>query len=602
MLSATLGEFAPARTAAVQIQALLYFSQTLVSEESHMAGENDKKDRSDSGSARDLESINDSGALSGSILKLFQDSKDKDLGVQRAGDSSVLSRKLEGEDKLGRLDLNGSDKTASGSFLDSILSKALPNQKTAPEQSQAAKPFPSPFPLPEYKPEPWPKSVPAPAAEQQVKKPTPAPEQQKPVPAPEQKEKPFEQPNKTVDLSKPFTDISQVEASRLLNTPVGKDLPPIAEQFEQDALKQLGPEAKPTIYVSKTATDKGIPPGARSYRTISDAVKNATDGSVIQVLAGEYNERVNLGEKNSNITIQTDRNNPAVLNRGGFRVGSNAHDITIRNFEIKNFGSFDAGIRVDGSNIRNITIAGNNIHSASDSEGIGVYGRAGKPATNINVIGNRIHDLKLSQLEALPINGNVDGFKVIGNSGYRLNNLFIDVIGGEGNGGNKDQARNGTIAFNFADGISSKNNPSYGDYSAGGLYVDGGKDLEIYGNYVRNSDMGIEIGSEHRGLNSSGVNVHNNIFERSVLAWLKLGYKGGVDNSTIKDNLVVVNGVSNVEREGPVSPSTKVENNIGARDRSSITRIPTLMLGHTDASKQKTPSLPPFYIPAIPGR
>ncbi len=380
-----------------------------------------------------------------------------------------------------------------------------------------------------------------------------------------------------IKFNGPFADISPALASVWLNTKSGKDLAPIAEKFEADALQNLSPEAKPNIYVSKEANDKALPANAESYRSINEAIKHAKAGSVIQVLPGVYNEKINLGAGQSDLTIQTDRRHPAVINGGGFRIGSGAHDIMIRNFEVKNFSGRDAGIKIDGSNIKNITIAGNNVHDAKNSEGISIYGRPGEPVSGISIIGNRIHDLKLGELEALPVNGNVDGFKIIGNSGYRLNNLFIDLIGGEGNGGNKDQARNGIIAYNFADGISSRRNPSYNEYSAGGIYVDGGKNLDIYGNYVRSSDFGIEVGSEHRGLNASGINVHNNIFEKSNLNWLKLGYKGGVDNTRVKDNLILGNETGDIEREGPVAPSTRVENNISSRDRNHVSKIPALI-------------------------
>src|SRR5262249_13323626 len=146
-------------------------------------------------------------------------------------------------------------------------------------------------------------------------------------------EKPYDRFN-TNDENAPLKDIQPTEAAKLLNTPPGKELPPISERFESNALKQLGPEEKPTIYVAKDPNDKAIPPGATTYRTINDAIKHAFPGSVIQVMPGNYNERINLsGEPHSNITLQTDRNHPAVIDGGNINIGSNAHDITIRNFE-----------------------------------------------------------------------------------------------------------------------------------------------------------------------------------------------------------------------------------------------------------------------------
>ncbi len=402
--------------------------------------------------------------------------------------------------------------------------------------------------------------------------------------------KPAELPRQTEakDASKePFTEVKPSDVAKFLNNEKGKDLPPIAEIYEKQALAELGPDKTPTIFVSKDGKD--VPEGAKVYKSINEAMNKATAGDVIQVMPGTYSEQVRFDKEKSNITLQTSRENPAVINGGSIKVGSGTHDIAIKNFEVKNFSGQGAGIRVDGSDIKNITIAGNNVHSASNAEGIAVYGRPGVPVTNVNVIGNRVHDLKLSQLEALPINGNVDGFKVKGNSGYKLDNLFIDVIGGEGNGGNKDQAKNGEIAYNFADGVSSKKNGSYGDYSAGGIYSDGGANLKIYGNYIRNSDYGIEVASEHRGLNSTGIEVHGNIFENSNLSWLKLGYKGGVENSKVENNLVLKNNPKSVEVEGPVrKPSEIIGNNIGSKDRDSINSIPSLILNKLQGGDTKS--------------
>lgn len=373
--------------------------------------------------------------------------------------------------------------------------------------------------------------------------------------------------NRAIEQAKKMEQQSRnpQELAKLLDTPPGKDLPPVAEIFERNALGELGPEPKPNVYVSKDRTDKNIPVGSTVYSSINEAVQKSRPGSVIQVLPGIYRESVNFGASNSNIVLQTDRSNPAVIDGGNISIKSGAHDIAIRNLEVRNFSGRSAGIRVDGSNIKNITIAGTNVHSASGSEGIAVYGRAGEPVSNVRVIGNRIHNLSLDLLEAMPINGNVEDFKIKGNSGYELNNLFIDVIGGEGNGGKQDQPRQGEIAYNFGDGISSRENLSYRKQpSAAGIYSDGGRDLEIYGNYIRNSDFGIELASEHSSISSRNINVRDNIFEDSYLSWLTLGNVGGVSNSTLRNNLII--GNSKISRNGSAS-SVRIESNPIASNR-----------------------------------
>lgn len=388
---------------------------------------------------------------------------------------------------------------------------------------------------------------------------------------------------KPSDTRPAFTDVSREQVGKLLDTPPGKDLPPIAEKFEEEALRQFGPEKRPNIYVSKEANDRRIPFGVTSYRTINEAVKHAPPGSVIQVLPGVYRESIDIGPMQSMLTIQTDRQNPAIIDHGRFKINSGAHDLTIRNFDIQNFGGMTAGIRVEGSNIKNINIVGNNVHDALGAEGISVYGESGPGIQNVNIIGNRIHDLKLGKLEALPINGNVEGFKIIGNSGYRIDNIFIDVIAGEGVGGRgdleHDRARGGVIAYNFSDGASCLENPSYYERSASGIYSDGGAALEIYGNYIRGSDYNLALASEHEEFNSTLIQVHNNIFEKSTSHWLKLGYKGGADHSELTQNLIVNDAPSNYDPEGPNDMSTiKLESNLGASSRDTINKLPTLIL------------------------
>ena len=118
-------------------------------------------------------------------------------------------------------------------------------------------------------------------------------------------------------------------------------------------------------------------------------------------------------------------------------------------------------------------------------------------------------------------------------------------------------------------------NPDYGGPSAAGIYSDAGRDLEIYGNYVRDSDFGIEVGSEHKRFNSSDVRVHGNIFESSGLAWLKLGYIGNVNNSVMNNNLVV--GNSSIER-GNVGANVVVKDNQNVAKRSQIVRLPAELM------------------------
>jgi len=402
-----------------------------------------------------------------------------------------------------------------------------------------------------------------------------------------------------LERSSALEPIDPTKAERYLHGD-GKGLPPISKAFKDIGLETLAAatakdSSKPQIHVSTRPGDKAFPLGSKEnpYTSIQSAVDKAPTGSVInvhRVASDVYKERVSVTR--SDLVLQTDARNPAVLDLAGkttgranaaFAIGSGSSEISIKNFEIRNFTGNVAAIRIDGSNIHNITVAGNDIHSASGAEGIAVYGRGGSEASRlskINIISNKVHDLKLGELEAIPINGNVSGFKVVGNSGYKLDNIFIDTIGGEGVSKNAtfDQARNGEISFNYADKISTQSNPNSsesGNLSAAAIYSDGAKNLSIRNNYIRNADFGIEIGGEHAGLASSNVAVSSNVVEASNYVWLGRGgapqRPGGARDSYARDNVVI--GNARTETQSNVR-NFAVENTIAFARMSSTKVLP----------------------------
>ncbi|MBX9721760.1 MAG: right-handed parallel beta-helix repeat-containing protein, partial [Candidatus Obscuribacterales bacterium] len=345
-----------------------------------------------------------------------------------------------------------------------------------------------------------------------------------------------------------------------------KGLPPIAKDFMQVGRNELKEKEasdalKPQVHVSQQAGDKAFPLGSEKnpYITIQSALDHAPEGSVINVHAGPkpYNEHLSINR--SDLVLSTDPKNPAVIdlqNKGqaghqaAIEVKSGVHDVDIKNFEIRNFSGDSSAIRVEGQNISKINIVGNNIHSAKGAEAIGIYGKGTdekSKLSQINILSNDVHDLKLKELEAIPVNGNVDGFKVVGNSGRNLDNIFIDAVGGEGVSRNKslDQARNGTIEFNYAKDISSRHNPSYNSMAAAAIYSDGASNLSIRNNFISNADFGIEIGSEHKGLSSSNAEVTGNIVKDSHFVWLGRGgdqaRPGGARDSYAKNNILIGN-------------------------------------------------------------
>ena len=130
------------------------------------------------------------------------------------------------------------------------------------------------------------------------------------------------------------------------------------------------------------------------------------------------------------------------------------------------------------------------------------------------------------------LNGNVDGFTIENNIIHDNNNIGIDMIGFEGtakhpdeDSGNNpyeaDMVRNGVCTGNVVYNISTEGNKAYledGEYDpcAGGIYVDGGQNIEIYNNFIFNCDIGLEVATEHSPDDNelfriAGVRVHDNV-------------------------------------------------------------------------------------------
>jgi Right handed beta helix region len=186
--------------------------------------------------------------------------------------------------------------------------------------------------------------------------------------------------------------------------------------------------------------------------------------------------------------------------------------ITVRGLVLRN----DLGVS-DGSGIRvlgtgsHIELRDNEIHDVrgSDAMGITVYGTAASPISDLVVDGNVIHDCEPARSEALTVNGNVTDFAITNNVVRDVNNIGIDMIGGETDIQPNPTlvARNGVVRGNTV----IRANSVYGGGYAGGIYVDGGRDIVIERNVVTGSDLGIEIGAENAGIVTSGVIVRDNV-------------------------------------------------------------------------------------------
>ena len=102
------------------------------------------------------------------------------------------------------------------------------------------------------------------------------------------------------------------------------------------------------------------------------------------------------------------------------------------------------------------------------------------------------------------------------------------------------------ISGNTVYNISAINNPGESnEYDADGIYCDGCSQVIIERNRVYNSDLNIEVASEHSGHVSSYVTVRNNLVYNANSVGISIGgyasNVGGTDHCTIVNNTLFQN-------------------------------------------------------------
>lgn len=226
------------------------------------------------------------------------------------------------------------------------------------------------------------------------------------------------------------------------------------------------------------------------------------------------------------------------------------HYIRVAGFELRNNSgvSDGSGIRIIGA-CSHIELIDNSIHDmlGKNAMGITVYANRNDSTTAIVIDNNEIYDCQAAPSEALVLNGNVSGFRITNNIIRDVNNIGIDFIGGEDwiSSNPEHVARNGVCSGN----IVMNANSSYGGGYAGGIYVDGGKNIVIENNIVTGSDLGIEIGAENDDIVASGIIVRNNLVYRNEKVGIIFGgyasYTGRVKDCFFLNNTCYKNDILN---------------------------------------------------------
>lgn len=328
-----------------------------------------------------------------------------------------------------------------------------------------------------------------------------------------------------------------------------------------------------TIYHVNKSAGNDAASGLEStpWESISHANTQAVAGDTVIVHAGIYNERVvfeQSGASGAYITFRAAANEEVIIDGSGIIVSGRQGLLEIQSksylridgFTLKNFTTSQpyqvpVGILIQGSGA-GLEIVNNTIEfigstatvNASllgrDAHGIGVFGTQNTAISDLLIRDNTIRNLSIGSSEALVLNGNVDGFKVLANLVEDCDNIGIDAIGFEGTAPTAamDQARNGLIARNSVRNITTVSNPAYGgETSAGGIYVDGGRDIVIERNDVSNCDIGIEVASEHKNKVTSGITVRSNLIRNNLMGGLFIGGYNANSTGDADDCLIAHN-------------------------------------------------------------
>ena len=332
------------------------------------------------------------------------------------------------------------------------------------------------------------------------------------------------------------------------------------------------------FYISTTGSDSNPGTITAPWRTIQHAANSVQPGSTVYVRAGVYNESVNIAVSGSAsggvITFQSYPNETAVVDGTGLTPSSsgtqglfniaNQSYITIQGFEIRNYqtssaSSTPAGIWVSGAG-SNISLLSNDIHNivttsekSGNAFGIAVYGTAAPASLDtITIDGNQVYNLKTGNSESVNVDGNVTNFSITNNTVHDNDNIGIDAIGFEGVAPDPtyDYARNGEISGNIVYNITAISNSGEGNqYDADGIYVDGGASIVVERNRIYQTDLGIEVASEHSGHAANSVIVRSNLIYLSNSVGISIGgyasNVGGTNQCTIVNNTLFHNDTKN---------------------------------------------------------
>ncbi|MFY0328820.1 right-handed parallel beta-helix repeat-containing protein [Bacillus sp. YIM B13410] len=345
----------------------------------------------------------------------------------------------------------------------------------------------------------------------------------------------------------------------------------------QAMTEEAGAKQGTAYYVAANGNDKYPGTKQKPFRTLKKAASIAKAGTTVYMRGGTYKEKLivrHSGTKKAPVVFQAYGKEKPVISGASLK-GNQADGglvkidqksyitlkgLTVGHIKTNKEDVTPIGMFITGSG-KGVKLLNNRVydiqttHQNGNAHGIAVYGtKAPAAIEDIEIKGNTVEKLKLGFSEALVLNGNVKKFRVTHNTVRHTDNIGIDLIGFENVAPSKkyDQVRNGVVSRNKVYEITSVGNPAYGkDISAGGIYVDGGKDIVIDHNISHHNDLGIEVTSEHKGKMAERIRIERNQVYLNRYTGISIGgydkKRGGTTNTTISHNILYKNDTAGLE-------------------------------------------------------
>lgn len=291
----------------------------------------------------------------------------------------------------------------------------------------------------------------------------------------------------------------------------------------------------PTVVVN------GGQSASQAINEVCDTKVGKSGYCTVQLVGNPSDETINIARSRTKLTS----NGAEITSSGAVTfVALTKRDlkyVIVEDLNIKGHTAKEVfGIFVTGSGISGVIIRNNNIYGFNGldgAHGIAVYGTGDLSITDVSIDSNEVYDMKTGFSESIVVNGNVEKWEIINNYVHDVDNIAIDAIGGEGTvrpsenaklPKSNDAARGGFIKYNTVERMSTRNNPQYdGAEWAAGIYVDGGRQVHIEGNTIRDCPWGIEIGAENCVISSDVIVKWNEVSGSEFGDFLAGGYSEG---------------------------------------------------------------------------